>query len=97
MAEIAWLGHNCFRLKSREATIVTDPYNRKLGYDFGKPRTDIVTISRPGEAYGYIEAVKGEPKVISGPGEYEINEVFITGIGTYADEEKGKLRGKNTV
>ncbi|MEI7553664.1 MBL fold metallo-hydrolase [Candidatus Chlorohelix sp.] len=97
MAEITWLGHNCFRLRSREATIVADPYSKRLGYDFGRPRADIVTISRHGDSYGFVEAVKGEPKVILGPGEYEINEVFITGIGSYADMEKGKLRGKNTI
>lgn len=97
MAEIIWLGHSCFRVRGREATIVTDPYNKRLGYDFGRPRADIVTSSRPGEGYHFFEAVKGEPKVVEGPGEYEINDVFITGIGTYADTENGKKRGKNTV
>jgi L-ascorbate metabolism protein UlaG (beta-lactamase superfamily) len=97
MAEISWLGHSCFRVRAREATIVTDPYNKRLGYDFGKPRADIVTVSRPGEAYSYLEVIKGEPKILTGPGEYEVNNVFITGIGTYADDKNGKLRGKNTV
>lgn len=97
MAEIIWLGHSCFRLRGREATIVTDPYSRRLGFDFGKPRADIVSASRPGEFYHFFEAVKGEPKVVEGPGEYEINDVFITGIGTFADNENGKKRGKNTV
>ncbi len=97
MAEISWLGRTCFRLRGREATIVTDPYNKRLGYDFGKPRADIVSCSRFGEAYHFLEAIKGEPKVVEGPGEYEINDVFITGIGTYADSENGKKRGKNTV
>ncbi|HEX2912791.1 MAG TPA: MBL fold metallo-hydrolase [Chloroflexia bacterium] len=97
MAEITWLGHSCFRLRAREATIVTDPYYKRLGYDYGKPRADIVTISRPGEAYNFVEAVKGEPKVLRGPGEYEINDVFITGISTYADAVNGKQRGKNTI
>jgi len=97
MAEITWLGHNCFRLRSREATVVTDPYNKRFGYDFGRPRADIVTVSHIGESYGFVEAVKGEPRVLTGPGEYEINEVFITGIGSYGDSENGKKRGKNTI
>ncbi len=92
MAEITWLGHSCFRLRSREATIMTDPYNKRLGHDFGKPRADIVTVSRPGDLYSFVEVVKGEPKVLSGPGEYEVNDVFITGVGTY---DKKKM--KNTV
>jgi len=92
MAEIVWLGHSCFRLKGREATIVTDPYNKRLGYDIGKPRADVITTSRPGDLYSFVEAVRGEPKVIAGPGEYEINNVFITGVGTY-----DKKRAKNTI
>ena len=68
MAEISWLGHSCFRVKAREATIITDPYSKRLGYDFGRPRTDIVTVSRSGEGYSYIESVKGEPRVINGAG-----------------------------
>lgn len=97
MAEINWLGRNCFRIRAREATIVTDPYTKRLGYDFGKPQASIVTVSRHGEGYNYLESVKGEPKVLTGPGEYEVNDVFITGIGTYADAQNGKQRGKNTV
>jgi L-ascorbate metabolism protein UlaG (beta-lactamase superfamily) len=96
MAEISWLGHGCCRIKAREATIVTDPYSKRLGFDFGKPRADIVTVSRPGEGYGYVEAVKGEPKVLMGPGEYEISDIFITGIGTYSEDKASKRRGKNT-
>jgi L-ascorbate metabolism protein UlaG (beta-lactamase superfamily) len=92
MAEIVWLGHSCFRVRAREATIVTDPYNKRLGHDFGKPRADIVTASRPGDLYSFVEAVRGEPKVLSGPGEYEVNDVFITGVGTF-----DKKRVKNTV
>ncbi len=92
MAEIMWLGHSCFRLRGREATIVTDPYNRRLGHDFGKPRAEVVTTSRPGDLYSFAEAVRGEPKILSGPGEYEINDVFITGVGT-----RDKKQTRNTV
>jgi L-ascorbate metabolism protein UlaG (beta-lactamase superfamily) len=96
MAEISWLGRTCFRVKAREATIVTDPYNRNLGYDYGKPRADIVTVSRIGDGYGFMEGIKGEPRIITGPGEYEINDVFVTGIGMFADDKGGKERGKTT-
>lgn len=100
MAEITWLGRSCFRIRSREAAretiILTDPYDKQLGFDYGKPKADIVTISRPGTEYGYLEPVKGEPKVLTGPGEYEISDIFITGIGMFADDKHGNLRGKNT-
>jgi L-ascorbate metabolism protein UlaG (beta-lactamase superfamily) len=33
---------------------------------------------------------------VEGPGEYEMHDVFITGIRTYHDGQKGKERGYNT-
>ncbi len=45
MAEFRWLGHGCFRIKAREATILTDPVDRITGYAMPKQTADIVTIS----------------------------------------------------
>ena len=93
--EIVWLGHSCFRLRGREATIVTDPCPPSTGYSIGKPSADIVTISHPHEDHNYVKAVAGSPVVIEGPGEYEIHGVFITGISTYHDGRRGALHGGN--
>lgn len=96
--EIVWHGHACFRLKSREITIIADPYDPKVvGLTLGKPTADIVTVSHDHRENNNVAAVGGEPKVIAGPGEYEIRGVFITGIQTFHDNEGGKKRGKNTV
>lgn len=97
MADITWLGHSCFRLRGKEATIITDPYDPSVGYDLGKPKADIVTISHDHYDHGYVQGVKGDPRVVDGPGEYEISDVLITGIRTYHDEVKGQQRGKNTI
>jgi L-ascorbate metabolism protein UlaG (beta-lactamase superfamily) len=35
--------------------------------------------------------------VLRGPGEYEVREVLVTGIGTFHDDSKGSARGRNTV
>lgn len=94
--EIDWFGHSSFRLRTREATVVSDPYEKKLGLKFPGPRADIVTISHNHAGHDYAEGVKGEPRVISGPGEYEIKNVFVTGVQTFHDKKKGKERGKNT-
>ncbi|HEY7465732.1 MAG TPA: MBL fold metallo-hydrolase, partial [Dehalococcoidia bacterium] len=44
--EIYWLGHGCFRLRGRDATVLTDPCPPSTGYRIGKVNADIVTISR---------------------------------------------------
>jgi L-ascorbate metabolism protein UlaG (beta-lactamase superfamily) len=95
--EIVWLGHSCFRIRGREATIVTDPFDRTLGYPVKKLTANIVTVSHPHPQHSFLEDVAGSPKVISRPGEYEIANVFINGIATFHDADGGEHRGKNTV
>lgn len=95
--EIVWLGHSCFRIRGKEATIVTDPFDRTLGYPLRTPRANIVTVSHSHPQHSFVEGVGGSPKVISRPGEYEIANVFINGIATFHDTNKGGKRGKNTV
>ena len=95
--EITWYGHSCFRLRDRKATVVTDPYDKSIGYSLPRIRADIVTLSHDHPHHTYVRGVKGDPKVISGPGEYEVKGVFITGIPTFHDKKKGSVRGRNTV
>lgn len=44
-----------------------------------------------------LRSVGGDPVVLTGPGEYEVQEILVTGIGTFHDEDKGATRGANTV
>jgi L-ascorbate metabolism protein UlaG (beta-lactamase superfamily) len=88
--EITWFGHSCFRLRDRDATVVTDPFDKSLGYELPRVRADIVTASHNHPHHSFHAAVKGEFKVIDGPGEYEIKSVFITGIATYPSRRRRK-------
>jgi len=94
--EVTWLGHSCFRLKGKEATLITDPPQKSSGYSLSKLTADIVTISHDHDGHNNPEAVAGEPRIIKGPGEYEVSRVLITGIRTYHDKQKGAQLGKNT-
>ncbi len=95
--EISWTGHSCFTIKGKEKTLITDPCHPNLGYSLSEPTADIVTISHFHPGHSYIEGITNNPKYVKGPGEYEIGGTFITGMATFHDNEKGKLRGKNTV
>lgn len=82
--DITWYGHSCFRIAERgQATIVTDPFDESLGYEVPRLKADIVTISHDAPGHSFAAAVKGARHVIHGPGEYEIGDVFITGLATY--------------
>lgn len=81
--EITWYGLSCFRLTERKhATVVTDPYNGKLGLPGLKLKADVVTISHHAPGHNYADGVSGTQHTLDGPGEYEIGNVFITGIVT---------------
>jgi len=95
--EITWLGYSCFRLKGKQNTVITDPVSPDFGYSLGKITADIVTISHEHPGHSYIQGIGGEPKVLTGPGEYEISGVLTLGLQTYHDGEHGAQRGKNTI
>lgn len=95
--DITWLGHSCFRLKGSRATVVTDPYSPDLGYTPGKMNANVITVSHQHPGHSYTTAIAGNPRSVTGPGEYEISGVLIIGIPAYHDEAKGEKRGKNTI
>jgi L-ascorbate metabolism protein UlaG (beta-lactamase superfamily) len=97
--EITWYGHSCFRLTERaEASVVCDPYdNQHVGYPPLKLKADIVTISHESPSHSYLKAVKGDPYIITGPGEYEIGGVFITGVHTNGRNKKEAVVPENTL
>lgn len=79
--EIVWHGLSCFRFMERGlASVVTDPYSSDSGLPTPKLKADIVTISLDAANHNYVKAVRGTRRVISGPGEFEIGGVFITGL-----------------
>lgn len=82
--EITWYGHSCFRLTERgSASVVTDPYDHNVvGYQELKLKSTIVTVSHDAPGHNFSNGVKGYSHLIEGPGEYEIGDVFITGVRT---------------
>ena len=95
--EIAWLGHSCFKIKGSNTTVITDPYSPDLGYSLGKHAAHILTVSHQHPGHSYVQGISGEPRLVTGPGEYEVSGVLIMGVATFHDKVGGKERGKNTV
>jgi L-ascorbate metabolism protein UlaG (beta-lactamase superfamily) len=97
--EITWYGHSCFRLIERSmASVVTDPFdNASIGYEAIKLKADIVTVSHDAAGHNNAKAVKGTSHVITGPGEYEIGGVFITGVQTNGHSKKDDDELPNTL
>jgi L-ascorbate metabolism protein UlaG (beta-lactamase superfamily) len=81
--DIDWFGHSCFRVREQGVTVIIDPYDKSIGYTMPRVRADIVTVSHDSPGHTGASQVKGEPKVLTRAGEYEIKGVFITGIQTW--------------
>jgi L-ascorbate metabolism protein UlaG (beta-lactamase superfamily) len=101
--EISWLGHSCFLLRGKNVTLVTDPFSPQQGPSQGElPRlskinASIVTVSHNHPGHNNVMTVGGNPRIVRGPGEYEISDVLITGVASYHDEKRGQQYGRNTI
>jgi L-ascorbate metabolism protein UlaG (beta-lactamase superfamily) len=97
--EITWYGHSCFKLYERNlATVITDPYDAQAtGHAPLNVPGEIVTISHNKPGHNHIAAIKGDPFIISGPGEYEIGGVFITALQTNAPNTHFEADEYNTM
>ena len=78
--EITWLGHSCFRLRSDDLAVLTDPLPDSIGLHMGETSALAVTVSNQHQNHSYWQGVDGNPKVLRGPGEYELSGIYITGI-----------------
>ncbi len=86
--EITYLGHTSFRLKGKNVTVVTDPYEKSVvGFTMPKAAADVVTVSSPGsftDETNLLAKVTGtsrreKPYLIKAPGEYEVGGVGCFG------------------
>jgi len=94
---ITWLGQACFKIQSKEVTIVTDPYENKTGLKLPRLNCDIVTVSHDHYDHNDTKSLPGTPFVINTPGEYEIKGAFIWGLPSWHDEKEGAERGDNII
>ena len=100
--DITYFGHSSFKLRTNSASLVTDPFSKGIGFEMPKISADIVTVSHDHFDHNHTSAVTGtarrdKPFIITGPGEYEIQDVSVFGVPTFHDDSNGTERGKNTV
>lgn len=94
---ITWYGHSCFKIQGKDVTLITDPFGKETGLKPPSTSADIVTISHEHYDHNNRAAIKGEPFVIDGPGEYEVKKVVMRGVESAHGEEKGEEKTTNTI
>ena len=76
--EITWHSQTCFKLSERGmATVLTDPAHDS---ENGKMTADILVFSQKPADELKLKAQFKDSFLITGPGEYEVGNVFITGL-----------------
>lgn len=100
--DITYLGHSSFKLKGKTGIVITDPFEKSIGFSLPAATADIVTISHQHGDHNHVQAVKPsgareKPFIVEAAGEYEISGVSIFGYPSFHDDASGKERGKNIV
>ncbi len=93
-----------FKVQFGDLTIAFNPVSKESEFDVNKYGADIVLTTTDYEDYNGGELMSyGErtPFIISSPGEYEVNNIFIKGFGTFVDlpldsKKKEKAKYQNT-
>lgn len=94
---IRWLGHASFIIESQEKKLRTDPFDENLGYPLNTEEVDVVTVSHDHWDHNAVQSVKGQPQVIKGAGEWEVEGFRIKGTSSFHDKSGGQKRGPNTI
>ncbi len=95
--EITYFGLNSVRLRGREAAVLIDPYDPKLGLSPVRLNVQVVALTHEDPTHFSMQGLGNDYHQVSGAGEFEIQGIALHGIQTYHDHKKGAERGKNTV
>jgi L-ascorbate metabolism protein UlaG (beta-lactamase superfamily) len=79
---INWYGEGCFKIQSGQLTMLTDPFGPETGITPPRFKADVVLYTK--QELGRSGDATNE---ITGPGEYELKDVEITGWQTGAEEK----------
>ena len=83
-------------IDKEQVRIVMDPYQDSIGLKLPSMEADVVLVSRDDADHNNATAVKGDPFLVTNPGEYDVKGVVIQGISSGAGTE-GKKQAHNTI
>ena len=95
---IQYLGHTCFLFTTDGFQVLVNPYESvgcTSGYTLPELKPDVVLISSFLLDEGAVEAVKGNPKVITKQGTHQFANLKFQGFSLPHDRQGGRRFGKN--
>jgi L-ascorbate metabolism protein UlaG (beta-lactamase superfamily) len=99
---ITYHGHSCFKLRGKNGSVVTDPYDDYIGFSLPSLSADLVTVSHDHKDHNQAGKISGtarraNPFIINELGEYEVGGISVFGVKSFHDEKKGEERGVNSI
>lgn len=88
--DIKYFGVSSFLVKTKNAKLITDPFDSYVGYKFPKNDANIVTVSHNHKDHNSVAAVDGNPLIIDMAGEFEKNEIRVFGFQSSHGGERGE-------
>lgn len=79
--QIQYFGLSSFKISTKEATIITDPFHKDSGLVAPRGAADVVVLAQKNKKlYNSTSGISGEHFDITDPGEYDVKGVTVTGI-----------------
>jgi L-ascorbate metabolism protein UlaG (beta-lactamase superfamily) len=79
--QIQYFGLSSFKIITKQATVITDPFHKDSGLTPPRGAADILTLAQKTKSlYSATSGISGEPFLVSDPGEYDIKGVTFAGI-----------------
>ena len=86
--QIQYFGLSSFKITTKSATIITDPFHKDSGLQPPRGAADILILAdKNSKLYSATSGISGEHFDITDPGDYDVKGVAVTGIPL--KQEKG--------
>ena len=79
--QIHYFGLSSFKITTKDATVITDPFDKESGLLSPRGAADIIILSeKTNKLYSATSGFSGEPFLMNDPGDYDLKGVTVTGI-----------------
>ena len=86
--QIQYFGLSSFKITTKEATIITDPFHKDSGLTPPRGAAEVLILAdKNSKLYTATSGISGEHFDVTDPGEYDVKGVTVTGIPL--KQEKG--------
>lgn len=79
--QIHYFGLSSFKITTKDATVITDPFDKESGLLSPRGAADIIILSeKNNKLYSATSGFSGEPFLMNDPGDYDLKGITVTGI-----------------